>query len=259
MWHISLWSCAYEVDLPLGRRLTPILVFLQPPVSSRSRLAPHLSLAQTRQLTIHSPPHLSPVDIFPHLIPRNDTFVPPRLHPLRSPLPLLSLTLTSFADNNQSSDNHPFALLLLVLFPYLAPERVRFWACPTEQASKLDRTHLWCSSFTWQPIMRAWTSLKSLSAVGWYPLLADEDWFLLHYLPPAEPDAKPFELELNLERWSEDLDDGVDIATMEQVGVLDRPGLKAVFVVSKVGEEAVRREMDILDVAQRARLTLRVV
>ena len=241
-------------------RLDRVLFSHQPPMSPRSRLAAHLSISQTRHLTIHCPPYLRPVDIFPHLISRSTTFVPPRLHPLRSPLPLSTLTLTSFEDNNSSSDNHPFALLLLVLFPHLAPEKVQFWARTTEDASKLDRTHLWCTSFSWGPVMRAWAgSLRSLSAVGWYPLLADEDWFLLHYLHhPTEPDGRPFELELNLERWSEDLDDGIDVATMQQVGLFDREGLRAVFVVSKVGVEAVKREMEVLSDVQRARVELRI-
>ena len=187
--------------------------------------------------------------------------MPPRLHPLRSPLALSVLTLTSFEDNDHpTSDNHPFALLLLTVFPHLAPQRVRFWACRTEAESKRDRNHLWCTSFSWGPVMRAWAgSLTSLSAIGWYPLLADEDWFLLHYLEPVPPDAAGFVLELNFERWSEDVEDGIDVATMEQVGLFSVAGLRAVFVVSKVGEAAVRRELDVLTEAQRARVELKVV
>ena len=84
-----------------------------------SRLQPHLSISLTRTLTLEAIHLPSQVPYANLLVQKRDTFVPPRLGQLRSPLPLNRLTCTSIP--SLKGRQKSFITILTFIFPLLSP------------------------------------------------------------------------------------------------------------------------------------------
>lgn len=155
-----------------------------------ARLDPLLSLTQVRTVKVLIVRSCN--DFIGSLLWKGDKPRPRRLAATSTPLALDLLVVAA-------GSPHPsigLDTLLLFIFPFLKPVHVDFWSCATLFEARYWHVPAPWPLGGWSNVLRAWSSLRSVTAVGWNPLFSSKGRSVLHSSAWIAGGG-PFELELD--------------------------------------------------------------